>query len=235
MFEINIKAQIAKFEKNVSAAAFKQIPFATAQALTALARQAAKAEKDNEAKVLDRPKPFTEGAIRVAGASPRRQSATVFMQDTTARYLEPYEFGGTNVLNSRAVLTPIGEVADSKLDQYGNLPRNFLKNLRGRSDIYIGPIKTKRGVINGVWQRAAGASGKATRTRITRKGKLVTKVAGYVPDSRSDRRLKLLLKFTDAHPVRQHLGWFVVAKRTVDRGFNREMGKALAKALATAR
>jgi hypothetical protein len=48
-------------------------------------------------------------------------------------------------------------------------------------------------------------------------------------------RLLLLVKFEDAHPARQHLDWFGVASRTVARTFNREMGKALAKAIASAR
>lgn len=234
MVLINIKAQLTKFEKNLSAVAYKQLPFATAQALTALGKKVVKAEQENEVSVLDRPKPFTEKAIGVIGASTKRQTATVFMKDTTAEYMEPYEFGGTNVLNSKAVLTPIAATAD--LDKFGNLPRNWLSKMRGRSDIYIGPVKTKSCVINGVWQRAAGESGRAIKTRINKQGKLIVrKVAGYVPDSSNNRRLKLLVKFTDAHPVRQHLDWFGVAQHTVDRGFNREMGKALARAIATAK
>ena len=59
--------------------------------------------------------------------------------DTTARYLEPYEFGGHNVLDNKALLEPVGAVKD--LDRYGNLPRNRMQPLKARDD--VGTVKTK--------------------------------------------------------------------------------------------
>ncbi len=226
-FSINIKSNIDAFQKKVSAAAMTQIPFATAQALTAIAKVVVVAEQRNEQAVLDRPKPFTTNALGVVRANKERMAATVFVKDITAAYLEPYQFGGLNKLNSRALLKPVG--AKANLDQFGNLPRNFLRSLKGRKDIYIGPVQTKRGIVNGVWQRsvAEGASvatvTRAGRVRMTRKA---TNTSGH---------LVLLVKFEDAHPARQYLDWFGVAERTVTKSFNREMGKALAKAIATAK
>jgi hypothetical protein len=226
-FEINLQTNIAAFQRKISAAAFQQIPFATAQALTALARSVVVAEQKNEKAILDRPKPFTTGAIGVIGANKQRMEATVFVKDITAAYLTPYQFGGRNVLNSKALLKPVQAVKD--LDQFGNLPRSFLRRLKGRSDIFMGAIRTKNGLVNGVWQRTtvagAGAAvvGRNGKVRTTRKG---LNTSGH---------LVLLVKFEDAHPVRQYLNWFEVAGRTVAREFNKEMGKALARAIATAR
>lgn len=233
MLQLNVKSNVAAIEKKLSAFAYKQVPFATAQALTAIARVVTIEEKLNEHRILDRPKPFTDGAIGVIAATKARQQATVFMKDITAGYLEPYEFGGKNVLNagSRAVLTPID--ATKELDDFGNLPRNFLTKLRGRKDIFIGPVQTKTGLINGVWQRSVATGAKVTVTKLTKKGTLrTTKTRKNLNTS---GRLQLLVKFTDAHNVKQHLGWFDVAKRVIDKSFDREFGKALARAMATAK
>jgi hypothetical protein len=231
-FEINIKANVDRFQRELSAVAYRQLPFATAQALTAIARRVTEAEKLNEEKVLDRPKPFTQNAIGVIPARKERQTAVVFMKDITAHYLEPYEFGGLNVLNSRALLKPVDAKRD--LDQFGNLPRTFLKNLKGRSDIFIGAVQTKNGTVNGVWQRSMDEGTTAVPVaRLTRNGKL--RMGKTRKGINTSGKLKLLVKFDDAHRVNQHLDWFGVASRTVAKYFNREMGRALAKAIASAR
>ena len=235
MITLNFQSNIDQFSRHMSKVAFQQIPFATAQALNALAVLAKAAEVVNETKVLDRPRPFTTGSIRITKATKKSQEAVVWMMDIAANYLRPYQFGGTNVLNSKALLKPIA--AASSLDQYGNLPRNFLRSMRGRSDIFIGTVQTSRGPVDGVWQRATDAgAAKPTRQTVNAKtGKvIVRKVAGFTPMHKG-RKLRLLIKFADPHPVRQNLDWFGVAQRTVTRAFNREFGKAMAKAVATAR
>jgi hypothetical protein len=232
MIEINVRSNIDAFQRGISALAYRQLPFATAQALTALARQIDLDEQANERKVLDRPKPFTQNAIGIKPARKDRMTAVVFLKDITASYLEPYEFGGRNKLNSKALLKPVD--ATKNLDQFGNLPRNFLRSLKGRSDIFIGAIKTKRGLVNGVWQRSVDASTNAVPiARMGRDGLIrMGKTRRGINTSGS---LKLLIKFDDAHEARQHLDWFGVAQRSVQKHFNREMGKALAKSIATAR
>lgn len=227
MIDFNIKSNIKEFERKLGAFAYTQLPFATSLAVTEIAKAAALEEQRNEQRVLDRPKPFTTGAIGVLRADKRRMEATVYVKDITARYLEPYQFGGLNVLNSRALLKPVAAVKD--LDQFGNLPRNYIRKLKGRADIYIGKIKTKHGMVDGVWQRTVETTAKVAvmsktgKIRNTRKG------------LNTSGKLVLLVKFQDAHPARQHLDWFGVAQRTVAKTFNREMGKALARAIASAK
>lgn len=226
-FSINVKTNIDAFSKKITALASKQLPFATAQALTAIAQVVVAAEQRNEQQVLDRPRPFTTGAIGVIRANKARMEATVFVKDITAAYLEPYQFGGSNKLNGRALLKPVGAIKD--LDQFGNLPRNFLKKLKGRKDIFIGTIQTKVGPVSGVWQRDSSVDVEvplATRTGKIRVSKARLNTSG---------RLVLLVKFTDAHKATQYLDWFKVAERAVAKSFNREMGKALARAIASAR
>lgn len=223
MFEVSIRSNLKEIEKKLDALARQQLPFATAQALTALAKIVQADEQANMHKVLDRPTPFTINSVAVRRASKSSQEATVFVKDIAAAYLDPYEFGGKNRLNSRALLKPV----DLSVNQYGNLARAKLAQLKARSDIFIGPVKMRSGqVINGVWQRSMERATVATakgKSRITRRG---------LNDS---GKLKLLIRFEDAHEVTQHLGWFALAERVVAANFSREFGRALARALATAR
>lgn len=235
MLSINFQAEVDKFTKQIDNFAFKQVPFATAQALNAIADLAKAAEIANEKKVLDRPRPFTTGAIRVRRATKSSQEAILWMMDTAAGYLEPYQFGGTNLLNSKALLMPIAAMGN--LDQYGNLPRNFIATLKSRSDVFFGTVQTKNGPVDGIWQRATeeGAA-KPTRTIVNKKtGQVkVRKTAGFVPLHKG-RKLKLLVRFEDAHQVKQNLDWFGVAGSTAAAAFQREFGRALSRAIATAR
>ena len=258
MFYINLHDRVKAFREGSTAHIGTQIAFASALALTALAKLVRDGEQQNEKDVLDRPRPFTTSAIGSTSATKAGQSALIFVKDITARYLEPYEFGGSNVLNGKALLKPIG--ARDSLDEFGNLPRTYLRSLIGvggsvkdkqtgllkptskasiRSDVFIGKVKTSKGVVDGVWQRTSsptvGPARPATLTRVTKGGKIVTrKVAGYTP-GREGRRLKLLVRFTDAHPIaeKNRLHWFEVAERIVDQNFEHEFQWAMARALAT--
>ncbi len=71
----------------------KQIPFATAQALTSVARQIAAAEKVGIQRTFANPTPFTVNSVKSRGARKDNLVATVSIMDTAAEYLDPYEFG----------------------------------------------------------------------------------------------------------------------------------------------
>ncbi|MFC4706092.1 hypothetical protein ACFPAA_20940 [Paraburkholderia caffeinitolerans] len=206
MFDIRVTADVKKLAKDFSFFAQGQIPFATAKALNAVAERVRDEERANMLKVFDGPTPFTINAVRIKKATKAKPEATVFVMDKTAEYLEPYENGGLNKLNSRALLKPVKQ----KVNQYGNLPARALQRLNARKDVFVGKVKTKNGVVNGFWQR--------------------TKVKRGKPGG-----LKLLVKFEDAHEAKQRLNYRAVAKRSVDAGFKREFLKAMDAALQSAR
>jgi hypothetical protein len=135
----------------------KQIPFATAQALTSVARQIAAAEKTAFQRKLDNPTPFTVNSVGASGARRDNLVATVFVRDIAAGYLEPLEFGGVHKLNGHALLNP----KNIKLNKYGNLARNKLSQLKAKPDVFIGDIDG----INGVWQRVKKKKGKKGKRR----------------------------------------------------------------------
>lgn len=64
----------------------KQIPFATAQAIS--------------------PTPFTVNAVGSSGARKNNLRAKVYVRDIAAEYLKPFKFGGNHKLNSQALLNP---------------------------------------------------------------------------------------------------------------------------------
>jgi hypothetical protein len=203
---ISVRSNIKEISKKLNALAYKQIDFATALALTDLAKQVQAAEEENIKATFKHPKPFTVKSVGMRGATKRSLTATVFVRPIAAKYLEPYEDGGTHELPGKALLNP----KDIRLDQYGQLTRATLARLKARRDVFIGPVKTASGIVNGVWQR--------------------TKAKRGVPSG-----LKLLIRFGDALPVNKKLNYGAHAQAVINRGFNAAFSAGLAKAMATAR
>jgi hypothetical protein len=205
MIDINVHGDIKKLERAFAGVAEKQLRFGASQAVNSLAKMVQELERENMKKVLDKPTPFTLGGVSVKLSTKASLTATVYVKDKTASYLAPYEVGGLNKLNSRALLKPV----DQKVNQYGNLPRNTVKRLAAKKNVFIGKVRTKNGDVDGVWQRQ--------------------KVRG------KQGGLKLLVKFDNAHIVKQHLDYQGLARRTISRELKAEFAKAMQKALATAR
>ncbi|WP_175777508.1 hypothetical protein [Burkholderia anthina] len=208
----------------------KQLPFAIAQGINRTARRVADAEVENLTDTLADPSPFTRRSVGVKRARKNDPTAVVFMKDVAASYLEPYEVGGVHKLNSRALLNP----KNIRLNQYGQLPRGTLAMLKGRPDIFIGAVKTASGeTINGVWQRPTNT---ARVTLLNARGKRLGKLNKIDASQNNGRgRLKLLIRFGDALPVKKRLNWGARARQIVDRWIDRDMQDALAAAMKTAR
>lgn len=215
--EIDVEKDLRRVTASLDAFA-KQIPFATTTALNMLGKRVQVAERAEIKKEFPTATPFTIGAVGLLKARKDSLQSIIFVRDIAAAYLLPYLEGGRHFLNSRALLNP----KNVPLNQYGNLSKNRLATLKARSDVFIGAVKTKHGTINGVWQRVAAVTARnATKTRKAR----VAKAA----------HLKLLIRFGDALPVKQHLAWGSTAAKIVAANFDKDFGKAMAMAIATAK
>lgn len=223
-FDISVHANVKEISRSLSRLAHSQINFATALALTALAKEVQADEIRNIGSTFKKPKPFTQKSVGMQGARKDTLQAKVFVRPIAARYLEPYEKGGSHVLAGRALINP----KNIKLDSYGQLPRKALARLKARKDIFIGPVKTKSGVINGVWQRAYHRPKGSERGR-SRQGGEVRRGAN------TTGRLKLLIRFGDALAVNKRLNYRSHARALIDRRFNALFSEAMGKALASAR
>ena len=198
----------------------KQIPFATAQALTNVARQIAVAEKAAFQRKLENPTPSPVNSVGSVGARRDSLTAKVYVRDIAAGYLEPFEFGGVHKLNGQALLNP----KDIKLNKYGNLSRNKLSQLKAKSNVFIGDVDG----INGVWQRVKAKKGRKGKKRQKRSANGTRRARDKHPMP------KLLIRFGDALPVKPTLGYMDRAEKMAAALMPGAISKAIDEALKTA-
>lgn len=205
--DITIRSDLDRLAGTLTDAARRQLPFATAVALTATARDVERdVREDLLPGVLDRPRPFTLRAFRVAPASKSRPVATVLLKDDqrAAGYESLFglqEAGGDRRPTvGRALVIPFA----ARRDVHGNLPRRALARLKGRKDVFVGKV----GGVGGFWRRPSRSRGGPPTLLVAFEA-----VASYAP----------------------RLGFWARVAATVPAGFDRHIGPAIARALATAR
>jgi hypothetical protein len=229
---ISIKSDIRSITKNLDALVKKQVPFAQAQALTAIAKRVSLVEKKNLQQVFPTVTPFNLDSIGSTAARPDRPMALVYVKDIAAQYLKPFEDGGKHDLGTKkGLLTPIAQA----VNQYGNLPAHVLAQLKGRPDVFIGPVQTSKGTVNGVWQRVVNPS-KVTVLKTDNKGNLKRTRSGKATKAKvNTTSLKLLIRFSDPKTVTQRLGWHAMAHGCVQARWRREFDTALKSAMGSAK
>lgn len=131
--QISIESELKRFEKDLTEIEKKQIPFATSVALNNTAVEAQKEAQRQMGKRLDRPTPFTKKGVRVKRSSKRNLQASVFIQDIQAEYLKYAIDGGTRKPKGRAIPVP----QQIRLNKYGNMPRNKIRSLLAREDVFV--------------------------------------------------------------------------------------------------
>jgi hypothetical protein len=199
----------------------KQIPFAMAQALTKVARQIEAAERTALQRHLDNPTPFTVKSVGSQGARKDNLRAKVFVRDTAAAYLEPFEFGGQHKLNGQALLNP----KNIKLNKYGNLPRTKMAQLKAKPDVFIGTV----GDVNAVWQRRKPRKSKKERKRAKRSPN------GTRRERQKRPAPKLLIRFGNALAVSPSLGYMDRAEKMAAALMPAALSRAISEALSSAR
>lgn len=143
--DVSIKDNTKAVLKDLGNISKKQIPFATAAALTKTAQSAQKALKREAVKKIDKPTPFTLRGFRIKRATKRTLTAEVFIADIQSDYMTYAIEGGTRTPKKRAIIQP-GAI---KLNKYGNLPKNAINRIMARRDTFSG----SRGGVPGIYQR----------------------------------------------------------------------------------
>lgn len=185
-----------------------QVPYAASVALNKTAFDVREAEIENLFKVFDGVTPFTKGGMRYEKATKRYLVASVYVEpDVRQDYLLPYEIGGRHFLGTKRALI---EPKAARVNQYGNLPRNALRNAKAKPGVFVGTVKTAKGSVGGVWQRTPARRG-------------------------NPGGLKLLMRFTDPLPVKEHLNFQGVAFARASAVFTAHFEAAMVQAIATAR
>ncbi|MCQ4271065.1 hypothetical protein NA655_08530 [Pseudomonas kuykendallii] len=219
----------------------RQLPFATALALTTTAKMV-EAELQSEMRtVFDRPTPYTLNSLRVFPATKEKLVARVWMKDESdkaapaTRWLTPQVYGGQRqdkrsekLLRARGIL-PDGKYIvpgrDAKLDQFGNIGRGQLQKiisgLGAQFDRYANSTDSKRSIGNRrryfVLRNSAGPIGIAERT------------------GRGRDKVKLLLAFAGRPGYRKDFDFFGVGDRVAEEQLDVQFRLALGRALTTRR
>lgn len=147
MLNINVKVDVVRALAKLRDVSEKQVPFATALALTTTAKEVQRTLTDELDKSFDKPTPFTRRAIGVERATKQDRHARVFIKRDQLKYLAFGIDGGTRKPAKRAIPIPV----DQPVNQYGNLPRNKLRQLLARRDVFSGKVNG----VGGIWQRKA--------------------------------------------------------------------------------
>lgn len=230
MIGISVKSDLKKLTRSLSDLAAKQVPFAQAQAINATAKRVQGAETENIRATFKSPTPFTQNSVAIKRARKSSPTAIVYVRDITAKYLKPYETGGVHVLPGLALLNP----KNIPLNTYGQLPRGIVDKLKGRPDVFIGAVRLKNGdTINGIWQRPTDTK---RVTLLNARGKRLGKLNRLKATEDNPRgKLKLLIRFGDALPVKKQLNYGKRARQIVNQYLAHDFDVALKKAMATAK
>lgn len=178
--QINVKVDIDKATRFLNTVQKDQIPFAASKTLNDLAfnlSQKVLPQKTQET-FEGGATPFTRRGFRYKRSSKRDLIATVFIDPARAEYMKFMVDGGTRFPKRRSILV---STKQSKLNQYGNIPRGTLKQMvDDKAKFFKGIPKGRTGEqYEGIWERY-GRKSKDGGERIRMVAKYTNK-AGYKP------------------------------------------------------
>lgn len=217
MITISVKADIRALERRLDDLAKRQMPFASARAVTEVAKRVRASATVALPKILDRPTPFTMNTFAVKSATKASPTAIVYARPIQAAYLAPEEFGLPQKVAKVALLNPV----DIRTNQYGNLPAGILQRLKAGGDVFIGTVKG----VYGVWQRVGMASERGRVGRYRKAPAIPARMGG----------LRLLIRFKAPVVPQTRLGFRERALAQVKAEIGPELRRQLAAALKTAR
>ena len=138
----------------------KQIPFATARAITQTLQVAKVDVLKQLDKDIDRPTPFTRRGFRILPANKRTLRGLLFIMPKQADYLKYQIFGGARLPKGQALALRPAKPGPGgiRLNRYGNVPPSqqarallakgaFSATINGVAGIWQAPKKTKTGKI----------------------------------------------------------------------------------------
>lgn len=228
--------------EKLSAVARKQVPFATALALTRLGAMGRDEVREEMPRVFDAPTRWTMNSLYLDKARTDRMYARVWFRDfapkgtPAEKYLQPEVHGGErNQKRFERALAYTGRMRqnqwaipgrDAPLDAYGNIRGSFITGMLNK--LRANPLDPT--------QHESGRL-KARRRGGTRGTFFVMRRAGVpigVYRRIGKKRLEHILSFTTDRPdYRARLPFFQIMQNVVARNYDKQFGKALAYAIAT--
>lgn len=162
--KFDVRGDVSGIVEHLTSTAKRQVPYATARALTRAAQFAGKKLGEEIGRSFDRPTPYTLKATFVRPATKSNLTAEVKIKDEAIKSLPPIAwlgaeiYGGKRALKAserllqRAGKMPPGQylvpTRNAPLDQYGNVSRGqmqrILSDVRAQRDPTANRGKTKR-------------------------------------------------------------------------------------------
>ena len=214
--QIQLKADTKKLTKHLSFIQKQQVPFATSNALNAVAFDARSAVQKALPQRLDRPTKGLINSVQVDKSKKKHLIARVGFAgkgfgktkwtDTPALIMARLISGGLRKPRGRAIIVPV--VKNIKLNKFGNLPRTKISKLLAKPQRYFSG--KPKGRDDGVYER------------IKKKGKL--------------GQLKMLVSYESS--TSYEAGKFnlsSIVSKTVAKKYKARFNATLSKALASAK
>jgi len=222
MISVSVKAFGIEDVRAYLANVQKQVPFATARALTKTAQDTRDALKVQIKKDLDRPTPFTVRGISSASATKASLQARVYVRDIQAGYLWYAVEGG--VAGSRV------RPGNIRLNKYGNIPRKSLGKLLARPDVFYGTIRG----ITGIWQRGRVRGDRFTTEVKSYRG--ARGQAGYKYRSGNlSRNVRLIAAKENNVRYQKRFNFYTGGAKAINRVWEKNMSESLNFAIKTAK
>jgi hypothetical protein len=230
VLSINMRADLSGLQRALFTLGAEQVPFASAMALTALARGAVGEEKKAVLSTFDSPTPFTQNAFFAVPAKKNNLIAWVKAKDVQASYLEPYVVGGERSLGTKEGMIVPRQVATNR---YGNLPRGKLKAVLGKPNVFVGKITFKKTgrTVSGVFERGVTPRGNRRKGG----GEYGTKGNNQNAIGGARTTLKMLMQFEDTTEAPKRSPMEARARAYVKANAKAEFMAAMRKAMASAR
>jgi hypothetical protein len=214
---VTIRVDVRHAIRQLDDLAKKQLPFAIAQAVNDLAVQVAQAENAAMTDVFKKPGRWTRTATRALKTARKGSPVARVVVLPGRDYLTPYEIGGVHVLPPTKA--PSGGTLFNpkavRLNANLQIRKGTIAGLLTRPDVFVGKVHG----VRGIWQRLPpGRAGKRA-----------------LPNGLVRQQVRLLIRFGDALPVKQHLDFHTRAAMVVAQRAPMAFQRALAKALATAK
>lgn len=248
--ELTIKIDQKQLRARLGDIVDRQLPFATARALTQTAKQAQAAVRNRMTRVFDRPTAYTLNSTFVRPATRSRLSARVWLKDDAAKAIPPAKYllpqvegGGRRQKRSEILLTRAGILPDGwylvpsksvRLDGSGNVPRSLvvkiITDLRASFD-----VGTTSNRLTRQQARERGKRFRQSRFFVVRPGGRAQPGIYRRIDSAFGRAAQPVMIFTAQPQYDKRLDFFETVERSVREGLEPNFSVSLADAIRTAR
>ena len=212
MISIKIKVDTKRVKRFLSNVEKKQIPFATARAITQTLNIAKKDVIRQLDKDIDRPTPFTRRGFRVDGANKQNLRGRLFIMPKQNAYLQYQIFGGLRTPRGTAFALRPAKPGHGRirLNRFGNIP----PGQQARAQIARGAFSATIGGVAGIWKAPTK----------TKSGKL-----------RKGSRMQLLLAYERQAVYRPRYRFFERGQNSIRVNWPRTFEKSFRDALRSAR